>query len=172
MNKRLLSYVRVLVPLMLHVLFFQYATFASGWWFFGLHLLGLLLMPLQSPPIMLLLIAAAFGSVVDAANYEGGLFMSSCVFMALLMPAINRLLAPREGYEVTDQPTVSSMGAQWFTIRCLLLLSIHHLWMFGLEAGRYDLIPQAIGKALASSLLSTGAFLVILLLTRRNPNTR
>ena len=98
--------------------------------------------------------------------------MSSAVLMALATPAINRLLAPREGYEITDQPTLSSMGVQWFAIRCLLLLTIHHLWMFGLEAGRWDLIPRAIGKALTSSFLSTGAFVLILLLTRRQRSAR
>ena len=90
----------------------------------------------------------------------------------MAMPAINRLLAPREGYEVTDQPTVSAMGVQWFAIRCLLLLAVHHLWMFGLEAGRWDLIPRAIGKAFTSSILSTGLFLLVLLLTRRQRTTR
>jgi len=134
--------------------------------------LGLLLMPLQSSPLLLLLVAAGFGSIVDAATFEGGLFMSSAVLMALATPAVNRLLAPREGYEITDQPTLSSMGMQWFAIRCLLLLMIHHLWMFGLEAGRWDLIPRAIGKALTSSFLSTGAFVLILLLTRRQRSTR
>ena len=58
---------------------------------------------------------------------------------------MNRLLAPREGYEVTDQPFISSMGVQWFAIRCLLLLTVHHLWMFGLEAGRWDL-PRPLAR--------------------------
>ena len=108
-------------------------------------------------PLLLLVVAAGFGSIVDTATLEGGLFMSSAVLMALATPAVNRLLAPREGYEVTDQPTVSSMGVQWFAIRCLLLLTVHHLWMFGLEAGRWDLFPRAIGKALTSSTLSTSS---------------
>lgn len=172
MNNQVLTYARVIIPLGLHVLFFQYAAFAAGWWFIGLHLLGLLLMPLQSSPLLLLVVAAGFGSIVDAATFEGGLFMSSAVLMALATPTINRLLAPREGYEITDQPTLSSMGVQWFAIRCLLLLTIHHLWMFGLEAGRWDLIPRAIAKALTSSFLSTGAFVLILLLTRRQRSAR
>lgn len=172
MNNRVLTYARVIIPLGLHVLFFQYATFAAGWWFIGLHLLGLLLMPLQSSPLLLLVVAAGFGSIVDAATFEGGLFMSSTVLMALATPAVNRLLAPREGYEITNEPTISSMGLQWFIIRCLLLLTIHHLWMFGLEAGRWDLIPLAIGKSLTSSVLSTGAFVLILLLTRRQRSAR
>ncbi|MBO75238.1 MAG: hypothetical protein CMD33_08195 [Flavobacteriales bacterium] len=172
MNDQMLTYGRVLIPLVIHVLFFQHAAFAAGWWFVGLHLLGLLLMPLQSSPLLLLVVAAGFGSTVDAVSFEGGLFMSSAVFMALAIPTVNRLLAPREGYEITDHPTVSSMGLQWFALRCLLLLSVHHLWMFGLEAGRWDLIPRAIGKAMVSSLLSTGAFVLILLLTRRQQTTR
>jgi hypothetical protein len=44
--------------------------------------------------------------------------------------------------------------------------------MFALEAGRWDLIPRAIGKALISSTLSTGAFVLVLLLTRRQRSAR
>ena len=172
MNNQVLTYARVIIPLGVHVLFFQEAAFAGGWWFIGLHLLGLLLLPLQSSPLLLLLVAAGFGGIVDMATLEGGLFMSSAVLMALATPAINRLLAPREGYEITDEPTVSSMGVQWFSVRCLLLLTIHHLWMFGLEAGRWDLIPRAVGKALTSSIFTTGAFVLILLLTRRQRSAR
>ena len=40
MNNQVLTYGRVLVLLFLHVLFFQHAAFASGWWFVGLHLLA------------------------------------------------------------------------------------------------------------------------------------
>lgn len=172
MNTQLLTYGRVLLPLVLHVLFFQHAALAGGWWFLGFHLLGLLLIPLQASPLFLLITGAAFGAVVDAATLEGGLFMSSAVWMALALPAVNRLLAPREGYEITDQPTVASMGIQWFTIRTLLLLFAHHVWMFALEAGRWDLMGQAFGKALTSTLLTGAAFVLIMLLTQSRRRKR
>lgn len=172
MNAPLLTYGRVLLPLLLHVLFFQHATFAAGWWFFGFHLLGLLLIPLQASPLFLLIAGACFGAIVDAATLEGGLFMSSAVWMALAVPAVNRLLAPREGYEITDEPTVASMGVRWFAVRSLLLLFIHHTWMFVLEAGRWDLLGQAFGKVMTSTLFSTTAFLLVLLLTQSQRRKR
>lgn len=172
MNSQLLTYGRILLPLAIHVLFFQYAALANGWWFLGFHLLGLLLLPLQSSPLILLLVAAGFGAVVDMASVEGGLFMSSAVLMALATPSVNRLLAPREGYEVTDQPTVASMGIQWFAIRAFLLLLVHHLWQFGLEAGRWDLLLRATGKALISSALTTAVFVLVMMLTQSQRRKR
>ena len=172
MNSQLLTYGRVLLPLLLHIFFFQHATFAGGWWFLGFHLLGLLLIPLQASPLFLLLVGASFGAIVDVATLEGGLFMSSAVWMALAIPAVNRLLAPREGYEITDQPTIASMGIRWFTVRTLLLLFTHHVWLFTLEAGRWDLLGQAFGKVMASTLLSTTAFLLVLMLTQSQRRKR
>lgn len=172
MNTQLLTYGRVLLPLVIHVLFFQYAALANGWWYVGFHLLGLLLLPLQASPLLLLVVAAAFGAAVDVASVEGGLFLSSAVCMALATPAVNRLLAPREGYEVTDQPTLASMGVQWFAVRAFLLLLVHHVWQFGLEAGRWDLLPRAMGKAVISSALTTAVFVLVMMLTQSQRRKR
>jgi hypothetical protein len=172
MNSQLLTYGRVLLPLALHVLFFQYAALANGWWYVGFHLLGLLLLPLQSSPLLLLLVAAAFGATVDVASVEGGLFMSAAVLMALATPAVNRLLAPREGYDITDEPTLASMGIRWFAFRAFLLLLVHHLWQFGLEAGRWDLLLRASAKALISSTLTTAVFVLFMMLIQNQRRKR
>jgi hypothetical protein len=113
-----------------------------------------------------LIISAFIGGVVDFATFEGGLFMSSALSMGLFIPLINRIMAPREGYEITDSPTIASMGIQWFVIRTWLLLVLHHLWMFTWEASRWDLVWVAWGKALVSATLTTALFALVMLLTQ------
>ena len=98
--------------------------------------------------------------------------MSSAVLMGLFIPIVNRLLAPREGYEISDQPTISLMGSRWFLVRTFLLLFIHNTWMFSIEAGRWDLLLLAWGKATASTLLTTVIFALTLLLTQRKTRSR
>lgn len=172
MNIRLTPYVQVILPLLLHVVFFQYIPLAQGWWYLGFHLLGLLLIPLQRAAGWILMISAGMGLIVDVATFEGGLFMSSAVVMGLFIPMVNRLLAPREGYEISDQPTIASMGMRWFVARTWLLLSIHHVWLFTWEASRWDMLPMAWGKAMTSATLTTGAFVIALLLTQRKKKIR
>ena len=98
--------------------------------------------------------------------------MSSAVFMGLFIPIVNRLLAPREGYEITDQPTISYMGSRWFIARALLLLFIHNVWMFSIEAGRWDLLLLAWGKATTSAVFTAAVFALTLLLTQRKVRSR
>jgi hypothetical protein len=172
MNNRILPYIQVLVPLLLQVAFFQYATQFQGWWYIGFHLLGLLLIPLQRAAGWVLIISGFIGMVVDLATFEGGLFMSSALFMGLFVPLINRVLAPREGYEITDQPTMASMGMQWFVARTWLLLALHHLWMFTWEASRWDLVWIAWGKALTSATLTTALFVLVMLLIQSRRKQR
>ena len=166
MNNRIMPYVQVLVPLLLQVAFFQYAKLFQGWWYIGFHLLGLLLIPLQRSSGWVLIISAFIGMLVDFATFEGGLFMSSALCMGLFIPLVNRILAPREGYEITDTPTIASMGMQWFVARTWLLLTLHHLWMFTWEASRWDLVWVAWGKALVSASLTTALFVLVMLLTQ------
>ena len=92
--------------------------------------------------------------------------------MGLSIPAVNRLFAPREGYEVNDIGTLNSLGFQWFTSRTILLLFIHHVWMFSLEAGRWGLMLEGWGKALTSALFGWGLFLAAQWLTQSNKRSR
>ena len=172
MNTRLAPYLRVILPLILQVVFFQYVSVGVGWWYLGFHLLGILLLPLQRSGLSILLFSAVFGAAIDFTCHGGGLFMSSAVLMGLFIPIVNRLLAPREGYEVSDQPTISLMGSRWFLVRTFLLLFIHNTWMFSIEAGRWDLLLLAWGKATASTLLTTVIFALTLLLTQRKTRSR
>ncbi|MDA1335507.1 MAG: hypothetical protein O2818_01335 [Bacteroidetes bacterium] len=172
MNNRLIEYGRIIIPVLLHLAFFQYVILANGWWFLGFHLLGMLLIPLQRSPLFILLLCGMVGALVDLAAYEGGLFMSSGLIMGLAIPVINRLMAPREGYENSDEPTIASMGLAWFIIRTATLLLIHHLWLFTWEASRWGLVFSAWGKAFTSSLFSTLAFALIVLLTQRQTKGR
>jgi hypothetical protein len=90
----------------------------------------------------------------------------------LVLPFINRLLAPREGYEVTDKPIIQSMGIQWFSIRTIAALLIHNLWMFSMEAGRWELVLVGWGKAITSSLICWFLFAITLQLVQSKGKRR
>lgn len=172
MNPALLIPLQLLLTCALQVLFFQNMALWEGYGILTFHTLGILLLPLNTRPIILMFVSATVGAVVDLFAFGGGLFTSSAVAMGLFLPFINRLLAPREGYEVTDEPSIKSMGIQWFSIRTIAALLIHNLWMFSLEAGRWNLILSGWGKAVTSTLLCWLLFAVVLQLVQAKGKKR
>ena len=172
MNLALLIALQLLLTCALQVLFFQNMTFWDGWGIVIFHVLGILLLPLNTRPIVLMIISGIIGATVDFFAFGGGIFTSSAVAMALVLPFINRLLAPREGYEVTDKPIIQSMGIQWFSIRTIAALLIHNLWMFSMEAGRWELVLVGWGKAITSSLICWFLFAITLQLVQSKGKRR
>lgn len=172
MNPAMLIPLQLILTALLQVLFFQNLVLWSGWGIPLFHLLGLLLLPLNTRPIVLMMVSMLVGVGVDLFAYGGGIFASSAVTMAVCLPFINRLLAPREGYEVTDEPTIKSLGIQWFSVRTFAALLIHNLWMFSFEAGRWDLLLVGWGKAASSSALGLFVFVVTLLLVQAKGKKR
>jgi hypothetical protein len=172
MNPAMLIPLQLLLTVSLQVLFFQNLTLWNGWGILAFHALGILLLPLNTRPVVLLVVSALVGASVDFFAYGGGLFTSSAITMATFLPFINRLLAPREGYEVTDEPTIKSMGIQWFSVRTFAALSIHNLWLFSLEAGRWSLMFTGWGKALTSSFLGLFLFAAVLQLVQAKRKKR
>lgn len=139
------------------------AIWLGGWISPAFHLYGLLLLPLSWSPLALLLAGGMTGVLLDLATAQAGVWTSSGLLFGALLPVVNRLLSPREGYETDSTPTWKDQGLGWFIARTLLLLIAHDLWRFGLEAGRWGLRWQLAPMALTSAL-STG--LLILLINR------
>ena len=167
-----IPYIRLIAAWLLQVFCFQYLVLGNGGYFPAFHLYGLLLLPIALSPLAVLLISALVGFTLDLTTMGGGLYTSSALMMGLSIPAVNRLFSPREGYEVNDIGTLKSFGFQWFTSRTILLLFIHHLWMFSMEAGRWGLMLEGWGKALTSALFGWGLFLAAQWLTQSNKRSR
>ena len=172
MNSALLIPLQLLFTCALQILFFQNMAFWDGYGVLIFHVLGILLLPLNTRPIVLMIVSGTVGATIDLFAYGGGLFTSSAVAMALVLPIINRLLAPREGYEVTDEPNIKSMGMQWFSARTIAALLVHNLWMFSMEAGRWELVPAGWGKAITSSLICWLLFAIVLQLVQAKGKRR
>ena len=156
----LTPYLTLLVAWILQVFCFQYLVLGNGWLLPTFHLYGLILLPLTLSPLALLLICGLTGALLDFTTMGGGVFTSSALLLGGCIPAVNRILIPREGYETMEQGTLQSHGFQWFSSRALLLLLAHNLWMFSLEAGRWGLMVEGWGKALTSAFFTWGLFLM------------
>jgi hypothetical protein len=172
MDRVMGPFLRWAATLLVQGLVLRDAVWFDGWACPSLHLMGLLLLPLALSPTTLLLMGGITGIALDFMTAGGGLWTSSGLLFGALLGLVNRLLAPREGYEMDSRPTTEDQGWGWFITRALILVVAHDLWRFGLEAGRWGLRWQTMPMAITSALATTTLIVLIHMLFRGNRRTR
>lgn len=118
------------------------------------YLLFILMLPFETMPMLVLILSFVTGLAVDTFYDTQGVHASACVIMGFLRFYLLKLLAPREGYEVTQKPTVQYMGNTWFISYIIPMLLIHHLFFFYLEEFGFHDFLFTLMKALGSTLAS------------------
>jgi len=106
----------------------------------------ILLLPFYIRPIFLLLLAFAMGILIDIFSNTGGLHASSLLIFALFRPFIFSLFSPRDGYEQFREASIYEMGHQWFFYCFGILLLLHHVWFFFMEAFKWNDILYTLQK--------------------------
>jgi len=103
-----------------------------------LYLLFFLMLPIALPQWAEMLIGLVCGLTIDMFTNTLGIHASACVLLAFTRPQLLRAIAPRDGYEFGQRPTLSDMGMSWFLKYSVVLIFIHHLWLFFLEVYSFN----------------------------------
>jgi hypothetical protein len=96
--------------------------------------LAVFMLPLKTPKTLVLLIAFLYGLCIDAFYNSPGVHAAALVFSAYIKELILKFLEPFEGYNITDVPVISKMGLSWYISFISILLLIHCLVYFSVEA--------------------------------------
>jgi hypothetical protein len=133
----------------------------SGWAFPVIYPLALLILPFRMSHALLMLSAFVLGLIVDWFSNSPGFHTSALVFMAWIRPRISQLISPPSGYEDIEAPRMGYLGFSWFLTYSGILLLMHQLFLFVLEAFRWSGLGMTFLKALISGLISIS--LIVLL---------
>jgi hypothetical protein len=129
---------------------------------YGIHLmiypLFILMLPFDTRPISLMILAFITGIGVDFFMNTFGLHTSAAVLVAYIRPGIYSLFSPRDGYDILKEPTFFELGPVWFLKVSVTILFVHSVWFFMLEYFKFSAWKEII----QSSVLSTLVTLVIL----------
>lgn len=118
------------------------------------YVLFIIILPFETPKWSLLLIAFILGITVDAFDNTVGLHAAACVFTAYARPGLLKLFSPRDGYEAGMQPTIQYLGIPWFLSYAGILILLHHLILFFLEAFRFSEFFSTFLRAIISSVVT------------------
>ncbi len=132
---RTLHYIGLLVILML-IQTFVFDNLAISVWFYPLiYVTFIVLLPIDTRPIMVLLTALAVGIIADYTTGGAGLNTSATLLVGFIrQPLLNRF-CDNDDLRDGGIPSPQRMGGEWKFVRyAALIVFIHHLTLFLLES--------------------------------------
>jgi hypothetical protein len=132
--------------------------------FLMIYPLFILLMPLKVSRSLLLVLAFFLGLSIDVFYDSPGLHASAMVFTAFIRKYILKFLEPVEGYSTDSTPTIRENGFNWFLIYSSLLMFIHCLFFFSVEAFSFVYLNEILLKTIFSFIISQIIILLFVLI--------
>ena len=119
-----------------------------------MYVLFILLLPFETPRWLLLFSGFLLGLSVDIFSNTLGLHASASVFMAFMRPYILTIMAPRDGYETGTYPRIFYYGLTWFLNYTIILVLMHHVFLFYFEVFRFAEFFRTLLRVIFSSAFS------------------
>jgi rod shape-determining protein MreD len=121
----------------LQVLVFDNMQF-SGYVNPYIYILFILLLRFETQKWILLLLAFSLGITIDILSSTPGIHAIATLVMAFCRPYLLVYIAPRNGYEDFVPPRIENYGFGWFLRYTFLMVFIHHMILFYVEAFSFD----------------------------------
>lgn len=150
-----MTLLRLVLMIVLQALILRDVTPLGQWTQPEWALWALLLIPPQASPFIKLIAGFGMGLGLDLAMGTYGQHMVAGTILGGLLPSLHRLMAPREGYEVSDRPTLKDMGSSWLLGFTLLSALIYHLALMVVTEWYWHLFPKALFPAITSAAFTT-----------------
>lgn len=125
-----------------------------------IYIIFILWLPIETPNSLLMFLSFLMGLSIDVFSETLGLHTSAAVFLAFCRPSVLKAIAPRDGYELNQKPSMNQLGTSWFVIYALLCTFLHHFFLFFVEVFSFDNFFNTLGRILASTTFS---FVLILI---------
>jgi len=158
MNNNIIKNIwRFFFLVLLQVLIFRQIV-PSGTFFFYVSIMiypiFVMLLPFNIQHWVMVCFGFLLGISIDIFYDSPGVHASATVFLAFIRPTVLKFVEPRGGYNITQIPAKSYLGANWFLSYAALMILLHHLFYFSVEAFTFVYITQIIIKTILSFIFS------------------
>jgi rod shape-determining protein MreD len=150
----------LIILVLLQVLLFNNIQF-SGYVNPYVYIMFILMLPVDIPAWLLLLLSFAIGILIDLFSGTPGMHSSVTVLAGFARPYILRIIAPRDGYETEEEPSMQRHGFSWFLTYTVLVVLVHHTALFYIEVFRFTDFFRTLLRVLLSSLFTVIFILLI-----------
>jgi len=124
------------------------------------YILFILLLPFQTPNIVLFVLSFVIGITIDAFYDTPGLHAAACTLLAFARILFISVTVQKDGFDNEPDPTLDAMGFRWFFIYALILTLIHHFFLFNLEVFRISEIQYTFTRFVLSSVFTVFLMLI------------
>jgi rod shape-determining protein MreD len=125
-----------------------------------LYILFILLLPFETPNVLLFALSFLLGLTVDAFYDTPGLHAASCTLLAFVRVLFISITVQKDGFDNEPEPTLGNMGFRWFFTYAAILTVFHHFFLFNLEVFRLDEIQYTLLRFLSSTVFTL--FLILI----------
>jgi rod shape-determining protein MreD len=125
-----------------------------------LYILFILLLPFETPNLLLFVLSFLLGLTIDAFYDTPGLHAASCTVLAFVRVLFISITVQKDGFDNEPEPTLGNMGFRWFFTYAAVLIVVHHFFLFNLEVFRLSEIQYTLLRFLSSSVFTL--FLVLI----------
>jgi rod shape-determining protein MreD len=146
--------------ILLQVLLFNNIQF-SGYINPYVYVMFILLLPIDISSWLLLLLSFLTGLIIDFFSGSPGMHTSATVVAGFVRPYILRIVSPRDGYELSSEPSMMIYGFRWFLSYTVLIVLIHHITLFYLEVFRLADFFRTMLRVILSSVFSVTSILLL-----------
>lgn len=119
------------------------------------------LLPLDTPPIVLLASGLAMGVTMDFAMGVAGVNTIATLLVAFMRPTLLGLLYSRDDIRDGGTPSVGRLGWRVFLNYLILLVLVHHAVFFSLEALSWAHVVRTLVRIVVSSAVSVAFIWII-----------
>ncbi len=120
----------------------------------------ILMLPIKLDRTLSLLLAFIIGISMDMFYDSPGVHAAAAVTTGYLRPFLLAWMEPYEGYNVRESPTMEKLGFRWYAVYLAVLLFIHLLFYFSIEAFSFVFIGDIMSNTIISFIPS---YLIIIL---------
>ena len=125
-----------------------------------LYILFILLLPFETPNVLLFVLSFLLGLSIDAFYDTPGLHAAACVLLALVRVLFISVTVQKDGFDNEPEPTLSIMGFRWFFTYALVLTLFHHFFLFNLEVFRFTELEYTLTRFILSSVFTVFLMLI------------
>lgn len=124
------------------------------------YILFILLLPFETPNVLLFSLAFLLGLTIDAFYDTPGLHAAACALLALVRVLFISVTVQKDGFDNEPEPTLSIMGFRWFLTYAFILTFIHHTFLFLLEAFSFSGFTFILQRVVTSSIFTVLLMLI------------
>ena len=118
-------------------------------------------LPIIIPGWILLLLGFILGLVIDISCSTPGMHTSATLSMAFIRPYLLSSIIPRDDYQPNAQPAPDTFGLAWFIKYAIIMVLVHHIFLFFIEEFSFQSFFATILKIILSSLFSLLLIMIV-----------